>query len=247
MRSGVMKRKKHKYVSKQVREEVYRMYGNRCINCGDSKNIELHHVVPLEIGGNDVTTNMVPLRHACHKAVTHHDLTLSTFSREHGLAGGRPKHKPDNCEAIFEDYVRRRISKSEAAKRLGKGEHFPDLAIFKKYKKDNGVVFQKNNIDIRLGTGGLESLQEGILVGSIEYINGRVEKLYYGAEKPISGELIPAEPNRTSPKKFDATLVNIDEKIRPVRKFNTSKLKVNESDCSTSEEWWRRYIRQYLS
>lgn len=39
-----------------------------CINCGDSP-CELHHVVPLSLGGNDIETNKVPLCSKCHTIV----------------------------------------------------------------------------------------------------------------------------------------------------------------------------------
>ena len=40
----------------------------KCINCGKSP-CELHHVVPLSLGGNDVDPNKVPLCSKCHTIV----------------------------------------------------------------------------------------------------------------------------------------------------------------------------------
>lgn len=40
----------------------------KCINCGDSP-CELHHVVPLSLGGNDIDTNKVPLCSKCHTLI----------------------------------------------------------------------------------------------------------------------------------------------------------------------------------
>lgn len=53
-----------------------------CINCGDYP-CELHHVVPLSLGGNDIETNKVPLCSKCHAKV--HGLnstTRGTYWRE---------------------------------------------------------------------------------------------------------------------------------------------------------------------
>lgn len=41
---------------------------NSCINCG-SYPCELHHVVPLSLGGNDISSNKVPLCSRCHSIV----------------------------------------------------------------------------------------------------------------------------------------------------------------------------------
>ena len=40
----------------------------KCINCGKSP-CELHHVVPLSLGGNDIDTNKVPLCSKCHTII----------------------------------------------------------------------------------------------------------------------------------------------------------------------------------
>ena len=40
----------------------------KCINCGGSP-CELHHVVPLSLGGNDIETNKVPLCSKCHTLI----------------------------------------------------------------------------------------------------------------------------------------------------------------------------------
>ncbi len=41
---------------------------NVCINCG-SNGAELHHVVPLSVGGNDIDSNKVLLCSKCHTLV----------------------------------------------------------------------------------------------------------------------------------------------------------------------------------
>lgn len=41
----------------------------KCINCGTTKNLELHHVVPLALGGNDIESNKVFLCSICHAKI----------------------------------------------------------------------------------------------------------------------------------------------------------------------------------
>jgi hypothetical protein len=40
----------------------------KCINCGKEAS-ELHHVVPLSLGGNDIDSNKVPLCSLCHTII----------------------------------------------------------------------------------------------------------------------------------------------------------------------------------
>lgn len=163
------------------------MHGNKCVNCGATEDIEWHHIVPLEIGGYDTLENMAPLCHSCHKAVTHHELLLATFGRIHDKKGGRPSVLPDNYEAILEDYTRCRISKSEAAKRLGKPSvRFNGEMFLVKYMTDNGIAKYKNNLDIYMSKHDYISV--GHKAGMIEYVDGRTEELFWGVEKPLTGE-----------------------------------------------------------
>lgn len=37
-----------------------------CACCGSKKNIELHHIIPISLGGKDVYYNLVYLCHSCH-------------------------------------------------------------------------------------------------------------------------------------------------------------------------------------
>lgn len=172
-------------VSKEFREEAIRFHGNRCLNCGDDKRIEWHHIVPLEIGGNDIPSNTVPLCRSCHKAVTHHQLILSTVGRKY-KSGGRKIETPDGYEEIFEDYVRCRIPKSVAAERLGKSIHFVELKVFENYLTENDIVKRKNNMDIILSQHGY--IDDDVHLGFVEYSNGTVEHFYSGREQPKSGE-----------------------------------------------------------
>ena len=78
----------------------------KCCNCGSISGVELHHIVPLALGGNDIETNKVPLCTKCHELV-HHHLWESENSRSElikigiakrkaaGLSQGRTKGKFD--------------------------------------------------------------------------------------------------------------------------------------------------------
>lgn len=188
-----MKRKR-KPASKEFREEAIRLHGNRCLNCGDDENVEWHHVVPLEIGGNDTPSNTVPLCLSCHKAVTNHQLVLTTVGRRCNRQykpAGRPIVYPRNYEAILEDYTRCRISKSEAARRLGKTVRFNGERFYTGYLRDHGILRHKNNLDIWFSKH--DKAIDGSVIDYIEYEDGTKEQLYYNKEKPISKSLSEIE------------------------------------------------------
>ena len=49
------------------------MPNNICINCGKPA-IELHHVIPLVLGGNDIDSNKVYLCSECHALIHGYDI-----------------------------------------------------------------------------------------------------------------------------------------------------------------------------
>ena len=44
-----------------------------CATCGSKKDTELHHIIPIEKGGNDEYWNLIYLCHDCHMKI-HHEL-----------------------------------------------------------------------------------------------------------------------------------------------------------------------------
>ena len=59
---------------------------NRCINCGKEAS-ELHHVVPLALGGNDIDSNKVWLCIDCHNKIHKRGIGMGQ------LAAQSPKFK----------------------------------------------------------------------------------------------------------------------------------------------------------
>lgn len=163
------------------------MHGNKCRYCGSTENIEWHHATPLFLGGEDTLENMLPVCYFCHKIQTRIFMAVANETGSREKKGGRHAIYPDNYEAILEDYTRCRISKSEAAKRLGKPSiRFNNEKFLAKYMTDNGIVKYRNNLDIYMSKHDYISV--GHKVGMIEYVDGRTEELFWGVEKPITGE-----------------------------------------------------------
>ncbi len=80
-----------------------------CINCGQEAS-ELHHVVPLALGGNDIDSNKVWLCIKCHSLIHEKSLKMSRLALQSpnykkALAEGRchkpRKELPDNFKELY--------------------------------------------------------------------------------------------------------------------------------------------------
>lgn len=170
-----MKRRK---LTAEMKQRILGTYGNKCINCGSCEEIEFHHVVPLEIGGNDVWQNIVPLCYSCHKAVTHHQLVLATTGRQH-KSGGRKRIIPGNYKDILWRYIRCEIGKQECKDLLGisKSNNLSDNTWYREFLNENGIKKIRNNIDIKVGQG--RALHVGDMIGFIVYDDGRMDTMFW--------------------------------------------------------------------
>ena len=74
----------------------------RCANCGDVEDLQIHHVVPLALGGSNFLSNMVVLCVRCHGKAHAHDaweqrriaqMKGIEKAKKMGLFGGRPINK----------------------------------------------------------------------------------------------------------------------------------------------------------
>lgn len=100
----------------------------KCINCGATENLELHHVVPLALGGNDIESNKVYLCIKCHNLIHNRDLSMSRLAAEsinfkkakaEGRVG-RPKYK--KTQTFIDNEIKWKngeITATEAIKRIG--------------------------------------------------------------------------------------------------------------------------------
>jgi len=111
--------------------------GTVCSNCGKEcgRDIEYHHIVPLEYGGQDVISNIVPLCIECHNMCTH------GFVHKKADHTGRNRRMYDAIyiDSVFTKYVQREISEKQARKMLGTGCHIREMAHFKDWARINGI------------------------------------------------------------------------------------------------------------
>lgn len=191
--------------------ELYERYDGAkfCCGCGcEIDKPEWHHIVPKKVGGSDLHSNIVPLCSSCHRAISFMK-PVSEYRKMGNKPTGRKQCRPENCDVIFEDYVRSRIPRNVAAERLGKTVKFTEMRAFRDFKRHRGIAEYKNYISHRLFKPGYIELGEEI--GYIIYADGRKETFCFGDEEPLSGAFkCKTKPEMTKierPRNSDADLV----------------------------------------
>ena len=147
------------------------MCGTECVNCGSTKNIEYHHIVPLVAGGTNRYSNIVPLCGECHGKI--HGLKSC---HKRGEGAGRPRNEAPLCyEAYLREFIRGRITYKECHDllELPKSVKFYDKWYYREYLKEKGIV----KIIKSKGQKRKESL--------IAYKDGSAERFVY-----VNGKLV---------------------------------------------------------
>ncbi len=54
---------------RQLTQKDKKEIGTECCNCGSTKELEYHHIIPISLGGNDINSNMVCLCYPCHQKI----------------------------------------------------------------------------------------------------------------------------------------------------------------------------------
>lgn len=120
-----------------IRREAVEECGAFCVNCGSREKIQYHHIVPLEFGGNNVISNIVPLCEDCHyKAHGKHKNT--------GIEGviGRPrKDAPVGYRDILTKYLTGTLPGKRAKKMLWleEGARISDQWYYKEFLREMGI------------------------------------------------------------------------------------------------------------
>lgn len=82
-------RQAHREFTKEIRQQ--------CAICGSTENIEMHHMIPLFLGGTTDRENCIGLCRQCHQAVTIYHKML--FPEQHKT--GKRKELPDGSEQLM--------------------------------------------------------------------------------------------------------------------------------------------------
>ncbi len=151
--------------------EIHKLMENKpkiCVNCGATENIEIHHIVPLSMGGSNTPENVVYLCMECHYKA--HGANIGRYG---GKRSGRPKaEKPDNAELVIEKYLRGEISGLEGFNLLGlkRGKKFTKIWFVEEYLKEKGIKEVIHNhgsqkhqsVILRYSDGKIEHYEDGV-------------------------------------------------------------------------------------
>lgn len=163
-----------------------RNLGEVCYNCGSSEGTELHHIVPLKLGGTNNYSNIAVLCPACHKAA-HHGRHINDFkhnpTKEEIKKIAKEKRILKQEKRIaeglaFMDYTQGKIGLKECRDRIGRpGESsLMGLKSFREFCLIHGIKSVHNNIDSMIAHGETPHCQR---IGYIETVDGIVRPLLW--------------------------------------------------------------------
>lgn len=208
-----------------------RNLGNICANCGSAESIEYHHIVPLVLGGNDTESNMVALCHKCHKAA-HCGRHINHYRNTTNM-GRKSKIDKEYAYPYMDKYINGEIGNKKLMQVLGYSGISPKkISCYIKYLDEHQIKSVKNTIDL-VATTHSRGLEEGVIVGEIEYIDGRKEPITYKdtGENDVDYKVreLPKKENKNlAPKdkpQENKVVVNRDVKKNPKRKYRKKILK----------------------
>ena len=160
-----------------VRTMAERTLGNVCYNCGSTECTELHHVVPLKLGGTNNISNIVVLCSRCHKAA-HYGRHIRDYQNK--KVTGRPHNvSKEVLNSAITSYINGEIGTKECKAMMGLSpkSKIADMTYYKKFLKDHGIKKVKNNIDILEKKRG--DIEYWEVIGFVEYEDGRLTKTIY--------------------------------------------------------------------
>ena len=161
-----------------ILKRARKLKGRKCYICGED-GAEMHHLIPLWMGGEDAVNNMIPLC-TWHHMLMHKARSMRN-QHEHKSTSGRPRAVAhvDGYKDVLNDYIECRIGHAECCERLGLSgkSRVKDTPWFKEYKQERGIKRCRNIIDCkRKGY-----VDDGAFVGYIEYENGERKEFYWRA------------------------------------------------------------------
>ena len=145
---------RQEFNSKSFRDKMKKEKGEICVNCGSIKFIDYHHIVPLENGGTNNLSNIVPLCVNCHLAA--HDKASHNNrmeqARAEGKLGRKRKTTYEKALPILKRYFNNEIGLAEAKELLGLSPKNKSswYEVANKYKEEYNIPKDfYNKIDLK--------------------------------------------------------------------------------------------------
>lgn len=184
-------RLRKEFSSPKFHNQLPEKCGTVCVNCADTENIEYHHVVPLEVGGTNRFTNIVPVCLTCHMKIHMGNFVSADRIAKMQKNAGRKRKCPDNYKEILHDYLWCRISRSDCVNLFGikQNTKLTDSVWFKEYIEEYNIYKYRNNIDIIKKKNNGE-IPEGKMLGYIIYKDKTKETFFKNGNdvKVINGK-----------------------------------------------------------
>lgn len=113
------------------------LLGSICCNCEKEcgREIEYHHIVPLERGGKDIISNLAPVCYDCHSLI-HFPYERKKPER---VGRKRKEYDPALLDSVFSRYVNKELSETDARRELGTGCHIKDMIQFKEWAEEHDI------------------------------------------------------------------------------------------------------------
>ena len=108
---------------KSPNKHLISLLGNKCSACGSSKNLQVHHKIPLSKNGVDEVENLEVLCTLCHNKI--HNYKKKTIDSPSVILRFRSKH--DYYFALIKKYPEFEVNYSKAIRK----------AVKEKYPLDN--------------------------------------------------------------------------------------------------------------
>ena len=195
--------------SKAVRKALYEKWKDddgkvRCVSCRTTENIEWHHVIQLEVGGQDVFTNLFPACHPCHMAAHSWRITRKEKMANKVNKGGRKPEVPENYKDLLNEYIFCKIGKKELGEKWNKAmgkdtdaipdavSHISDKVWYKAYLEELGIEKVHNGIDAHISKRhpNNHKIKNGSVIGTITYANGETKDIIYENPDAVETKMI---------------------------------------------------------
>ena len=166
-----------KSLSVLQRKRILGMYNNECCNCGSKDDLEIHHIVPLYLGGTNRDTNYAVLCWRCHTTI-HTGESISEIRRR-SFNGPKPRTDDETAFMYFDKYAAGEIGLTELKEimRFSKTYKLQDSPQFKKYKTERNIKTIRNKVD--QAKASHLGLFNGLCVGHVIYNDGTVKDVMY--------------------------------------------------------------------
>lgn len=171
-------------LSKEIRDAVYKNDNNMCANCGSTEFLEIHHVVPVEVGGTDKLTNLKLLCQKCH-VLAHASLNGLKLGEKKKRGGRKQKPRIQNWEEAIIAFVHGEMGNKTFRVLMNVGKNTkikdPHCKWFREVLDKAGIANYENYIDYARCSKG-KGIHDGDIASHVEYADGTKKNFFYSKE-----------------------------------------------------------------